>query len=401
MHGFFRQGPAWDVDRPGRGPDTARMQHVLPAALILVLAPAARAALPADEDSAAPPARSAVLVLIDGLRWQEVFRGADPGLIAHPLGGVKDGDAARRAYWREDPAARREALMPFLWRTVAREGQLLGDRDANCRVDVTNGLKFSYPGYSEMLVGFHDARIDSNAKVPNPNPTVLEFLHGRPGFDGSVAALGVWDVVPWIVNRERCGFFVNAGFEPVLVPPVSPRQELLNRLKTELPRRWDSMPPDAIGFHAMIEYLRAHLPRVLYFTFGETDEFAHEGRYDLYLDAARRTDAYLAELWSTLQSLPSHAGRTTLIVAVDHGRGRLAEDWSQHSRTVEGAEEAWIAVLGPDTPARGALRDAGPFTQAQIAATLAAAVGEDYAGHQPRAAGALAGALAAAAATPR
>lgn len=348
--------------------------------------------VPARAQEAA--ARNVVLVLVDGLRWQEVFHGADRALIEHEKGGVEDKAALERAFWREDVAARREALMPFLWRVVAPAGQILGDRDAGCAVDVSNGLKFSYPGYSEMLVGFPDARIASNDKVPNPNVTVLEFLHGRPGFAGQVAAIGVWDVVPSIVNRERCGFFVSAAFEPITVPPVSAEQALLNRLKTDLPRQWDSMPPDAIGFRSMLEYWKAHAPRVLYFTFGETDEFAHEGRYDRYLQAAQRTDAAIRELWETLQARPSHAGKTTLIVAADHGRGRTPEDWSKHGKDVVGAEEIWIAVLGPDTPALGARRDAGPFVQSQIAATVAAAVGQDYAAFQPKAARPLAGVLA-------
>lgn len=378
----------------GRG-HTPRMHRtaVVIAALVLLapLAPAREA-----ESQAAPAVRAtqnAVLVLVDGLRWQEVFRGADQALIEHEKGGVKDKGAVRRAYWHDDVAARRALLMPFLWETIAARGQILGDRDAGSPADVTNGLKFSYPGYSEMLVGFHDPRIDSNDKEPNPNVTVLEFLHGRPGFAGRVAAFGVWDVVPWIVNRERCGFYVNAGFEPVLVPPISPEQSLLNDLKSDLPRQWDSMPPDAIGFRAMLEYAKAHAPRVLYFTFGETDEFAHEGRYDHYLEAARRTDRLLRELWDTLQALPPYRGKTTLIVAADHGRGRGPDDWSKHNQDVRGAEEIWIAVLGPDTPALGARRDAGPSTQAQIAATLAAALGEDYRAAQPRAAPPLAGVL--------
>ncbi|MBL8860762.1 MAG: alkaline phosphatase family protein [Planctomycetes bacterium] len=336
--------------------------------------------------SAERATQNAVLVLVDGLRWQEVFRGADRALIEHERGGVKDQAALLAEFWRDEADARRAALLPFLWSTIAKQGQLLGDRDAGSLADVANGLKFSYPGYSEMLVGFHDPRIDSNAKRPNPNVTVLEFLHGRPGFAGQVAAFGVWDVVPSIVNRERCGFYVNAGFEPVLVPPVSPQQSLLNRLKVELPKQWASMPPDAIAFHAMLEYLKAHAPRVLYFTLGETDEFAHAGRYDQYLEAACRTDAFLAELWNTLQTLPSHRGTTTMIVAADHGRGRGPDDWANHDKDTAGAEEIWIAVIGPDTPPLGARRDTARVVQAQIAATFAAALGEDWCAREPRAA---------------
>lgn len=381
------------MDVPAKRRHDPRMLHTVTAYTITALALLASPAISSNLPAAERVSQNAVLVLVDGLRWQEVFHGADAAMIEHPRGNVANPDELRSAYWREDIAARRAALMPFLWSTIAAEGQVLGDRDAGSPVDVTNGLKFSYPGYSEMLVGFADARIDSNAKKPNPNVTVLEFLHGRPGFDGRVAAFGVWDVVPSIVNRDRCGFFVNAGFEPVLAPPISPEQALLNRLKTELPNQWESMPPDAIGFHAMLEYFKAHAPRVLYFTFGETDEWAHAGRYDRYLDAAHRTDAFLRELWSTLQSRPSHARKTTLIVAADHGRGAGPDDWSDHGKDVTRAEEMWIAVIGPDTPALGARRDVGMSHQSQIAATLAAALGEDYCAFEKRAAPPIAGAL--------
>src|SRR5687768_14584096 len=74
-----------------------------------------------------------ILVVADGLRWQEVFRGADPSIAG-----------ARGKYWRESPAERRVALMPFLWSTVAREGGLIGNRDIGSRAVVTNPMKFSY-----------------------------------------------------------------------------------------------------------------------------------------------------------------------------------------------------------------------------------------------------------------
>ena len=71
---------------------------------------------------------------------------------------------------------------------MAREGQILGDPSKDSLVRVTNGLLFSYPGYNELLTGAADSRIDSNDKVTNPNLNVLEWLNGRPGFEGRVAA---------------------------------------------------------------------------------------------------------------------------------------------------------------------------------------------------------------------
>src|SRR5699024_8177949 len=81
------------------------------------------------ERASPPPAReqatrtkNIVLVMIDGLRWQEGFTGADSALIANQPA------ATRARFWRSSPAERRAVLMPFVWNTIARDGVLYGDR---------------------------------------------------------------------------------------------------------------------------------------------------------------------------------------------------------------------------------------------------------------------------------
>lgn len=337
--------------------------------------------------------QNVVLVLIDGLRWQEVFTGAD-ALLMNQENGVANVDALRKSYWRETPEARRAALLPFLWGVVATRGQLYGNQNKNSVARVTNTFHFSYPGYSEMIVGYADPRIDSNDARPNPNVSVFEWLHRKPRFRGKVAAFGAWQVVPWILNRERCGFYINAGIEPVDRGRLSERQALLNQLKADLVHPWGEEPYDAITFYSALEYLRQNKPRAFWLTFGETDEFAHAGRYDQYLNAAHRTDGFLRTLWDTLQAIPQYRGATTLIVAVDHGRGNAPQGWKQHGVAYKGSDDIWIAILGPDTPALGERSDTDTVRQSQIAATLAAALGEDYPAAAPRADKPIAGAFA-------
>jgi hypothetical protein len=108
-----------------------------------------------------------VFVMTDGFRWQEVFSGADP-MLMNKEGGDEDPEALKKAYWRETPEARREALMPFFWTVIAKQGQIYGNRKRGSDAYVTNGLNFSYPGYSETLCGFADPRIASNDKNPEP-----------------------------------------------------------------------------------------------------------------------------------------------------------------------------------------------------------------------------------------
>ena len=44
-----------------------------------------------------------VLVMTDGLRWQEVFRGADDALITKEKGYVSNVNLTRERYWRDTP----------------------------------------------------------------------------------------------------------------------------------------------------------------------------------------------------------------------------------------------------------------------------------------------------------
>jgi hypothetical protein len=335
--------------------------------------------------SAQTQTKKVILVMTDGLRWQEVFQGVDAALLNKEHGGVRDVEAMRKAYWQETPEQRRAALMPFLWSEIATKGQLFGNREAGSDAHVTNGKNFSYPGYNETLTGFADDRIDSNDKNYNPNTTMLEWLHSKKAWRGKVAAFGAWELFPWIINGPRAGFPVNAGYEPMQMSPMTPAMELLNRLKAESPRDQAGEPMDALTFHTALEYWKTRKPSVLFLSLGETDEWAHAGKYDEYIRAANRVDMYLKKIWEQAQSMPEYRGVTSLVVTVDHGRGRAPIDWKSHGQKLDETKFIWMAFLGPDTKPLGERKNASTVTQNQIAATVAALLGEDYASAVPKA----------------
>lgn len=340
--------------------------------------------------TAAPKTEHVFLITSDGLRWQELFSGADSALLSKEAGGIKD-DATiarlRSAYWRETPEARREALMPFFWQVIARQGQLWGNQLKGSVAQVTNGKIFSYPGYNELLTGWADPTIMSNAKVPNRNVTVLEWLHRKPAFAGRVAAYSGWNVMPFIVNSARAGFPAMGGWEPLPLKPRTAREELLNELIAETtPAGNPAEVFDSFVFHAGIEHLRAARPRVMMWSFLETDLWGHQGRYDWVLDSAHRVDNYVRRLWELTQSMPEYAGKTSFVITTDHGRGSAPVEWKSHGVKIKGAENIWMAFLGPDTPALGERADSARVTQSQIAGTIAALLGEDYSAAAPRAA---------------
>jgi len=336
--------------------------------------------------AAAPDTRTenVLFVMLDGLRWQEVYRGPDASLINKERGGIEKPQEVRKRFVRDTAEEQRAALMPFLWNVVAKNGQVSGNHARQSVGRVTNGKNFSYPGYSEVLCGFADGRIDSNDKNYNPNVTVLEWLHAKPEFKGKIAAVTSWDVFPFIINAPRSGIPVSAGAAPLIGLQPTDEVKLLNRLSAETPLFEDSTRPDAITFHAACAYIAQMKPRVLFLSFDETDTQAHNGRYDRVLGSAHKADAFIRDLWETVQKMPEYRGKTTLLVTTDHGRGNPPVEWKNHNDKTAGSEFIWMGVMGPDTPALGERSDIA-FTQNQIAATLAALLGYDYREAVPKA----------------
>lgn len=325
--------------------------------------------------------KNVVVITTDGLRWQELFRGPEEGLMNREDGGVRDVPRLKKDFLRPTQEESRRALLPFFWDTVAKQGQVYGNKDKGSVAHVTNTFRFSYPGYNEITTGHFDPRINTNDFGPNPNVTVFEWLNQMPEFKGKISAFGAWFAFVNIFNRDRSGIFARSQWEQPVEDGVklTPKEERLRELYANTIRMWDNEVYDSFLQAAVLDHIKRHKPRVLFVGYGETDEWAHLGRYDHLLRAAHSVDQFIGELWKTMQSMPQYRGTTTFIITTDHGRGSGPKDWKNHGEKVEGAEYIWMAVMGPDTPALGE-RTSGEVTQSQIAATIAALLGKDYHG---------------------
>lgn len=316
-----------------------------------------------------------ILVSLDGFRPEEMFTGADERLMIPEL-GVKDLDKYKGKYWHEDAEQRRRLLVPHLWKQIDQGGWIAGNPLQESHVRVTNGMNFSYPGYNEVLTGFADPKVDSNAKKYNENITVLEWLNQQPELAGKVAAFSSWDVFPFIINDRRSGISVNAGWSPLTVGEPA-TLAALNFAAEHTIHEWDGVRFDAYTAAGALEAMRAKQPRVLYVSLGETDDWAHGGRYDRYLDSARLDDLFIQQIWETAQELEAYRGTTAMVITTDHGRGDGREGWKSHGAELPGSENIWVAAFGAGITATG--EDlGGSFTQSQVAATVAKLLGYDF-----------------------
>jgi hypothetical protein len=345
------------------------------AALLALLAAGAAAAADAASD------RNIVLVTIDGVRMQEIFGGMDPVLASAPEAdsGIYDGAVTKERYWREAPEARREALMPFFWKTLAPAGMVLGNQAKGSKVTVRNDQWFSYPGYSEILTGQPQPEVKSNDFVRYPHRTVLEYVHDQLGLGfGDVAQIGSWDGFKYAASEKDGVFLMNGARDPF--PPEYSTAEIdyLVGLRKDVMQLWEESSNDVLCYRIATAYLKKYQPRVLWLGLGQSDDWAHARRYDLVLDFLHLADREIGELWQTLQSMDRYRGKTTLIITADHGRGRTPADWAEHDAGIQGSQDIWVAILGPDTPALGEAKDFPDVTQSDIAATMLQYLGLDW-----------------------
>lgn len=327
-----------------------------------------------------------VVITTDGFRWQEVFQGLDPEIVK--MKRFHHGDSLRlvTAYGAKTEEESRVKLMPFLWTTVLKEGQIHGNRNAGSLVDVANPYWFSYPGYSEILTGQVDVQVNSNDYKPNPNTNFFEYLNGLPAYKGSVAAFGAWDAFDRILNEKRAGFPVINAFDSYQSYIKTRDSELLSRMTKDSFRAFgDAEVLDVFTHYQAMDYLKNMKPKALYISYGDTDEFAHEGTYNHYLDAAHRVDAWIAEIWNYVSTDPEYKGKTTLLITTDHGRGdAIKTEWTSHGEKVKDCHSIWYAMIGAQIPALGEVKSTEQVYQKELIHKVAEAMGVNFKSEQKK-----------------
>jgi len=329
-----------------------------------------------------------ILITLDGARHQEVFGGLNADVFKSTLrdGQKLEEQSAYKRFWAETPEARRQKLMPFFWGTwMAKHGSIAGNRALGSSVSLTNKHWFSYPGYAEILLGeAHDDTIKSNDPIRNPYPSVLEGLRTKLALPRErVATFASWGVFNAIVEHEPGATYVDAGLESPAV--TDPALKELHALQVEAAPPWGGTRYDIFTFKLAMAHFAAKRPRVTYIAFDETDDWAHDGKYDRLLDAYARTDRYLEQLWAWIQSQPDYRDRTHILITTDHGRGKTGDEWKTHGAKVVGADETWIAFISPRMTQRGEWRDQPALKTSQVAATIANWLGLDWRALHPAA----------------
>jgi hypothetical protein len=324
--------------------------------------------------------RNIFIITTDGFRWQEVFKGADSLLISD-TNFVKDTALIRQQYWSNNLEERRRRLLPFFWSVIAEKGRLSGNRDYGNDVNVANLYKISYAGYNELLTGYPDYKFIPNLTVQNTNSNILAWLNEQEAYTGKVAAFSSWNVMPYILNEKKSHIPINGGYK-MLDEGNDTVNTLINEVQQNVAHKTHTRY-DLLTYASAKTYIEQQHPKVLFLSLGETDEFAHLGRYDEYLQKAHQVDQMIAELWYLVQTDPFYKNNTTFIITTDHGRGSKTSTWNKHGFWIKGSGETWMAMLGPGIGAGGEMKAKDQLYEKQIAATVAALLGTSFKGNHP------------------
>jgi len=276
-----------------------------------------------------------IYVTLDGARWQEFFRGTEPGA--------------------ESPA---NQLLPKFWANWAPLGEVYGDPARGGRAVVSNSMNVSQPAYESMFAG-QVTECLSNTCPQVKRETVLDRLRKDTTIPRElIGTFASWDRIKYVVTSkpETC-CVVNAGSIDFDDGTNDAQHAAINTaMRTEELPPWThlkdgELPADGIRWdrhtfaHAK-RFIEKNRPRFTYISFVDTDELGHWERWSDYEEAMRMSDGFLDELRTLLDSMGEYGQKTVLIVSTDHGRGSLHQ-WGWHGPFWPTSRDIWMYVQLP------------------------------------------------------
>jgi hypothetical protein len=314
-------------------------------------------------ETPAPPDRAAVVVVIDGARWQDVLMGVDAELAAQA---------------RLDPRLANEPTMPRLAELARTRGAVFGAPDSGTVLRASGPNFVSLPGYTEILGGHAPAACGDNQCAATLLPTIADDARAWSDSARDVAIVSSWPDLVRVGALHPKSMVVSGGrslrYNEGLLRDDPTAAELLDRGTGALawPGEGDYRP-DHFTAPLAARYLETARPRFLFVGLGDTDEYAHRGDYARYLDALRYADDVIGGLVDTIDRLGDRH-RTAIYVTADHGR---ATDFRDHGGKWPESSRSWLVAIG-DVEARGTIEARGAAEErhlADIAPTIGAWLG--------------------------
>jgi hypothetical protein len=252
---------------------------------------------------------------------------------------------------------------------------------------VNRGILGHYVATASLATGVYET-INNFAALPPEYPTIFEYFRKglkRPSSDAWVVApsngfnrmgesshraygsgLGARVILPkHLLTTATTGsktdydHLLRDNYEtPFYIPELGGHEFELQQLERILKLSVDDFKthaqtlssPDELSVYIARQLMRQVSPSLLWITMHDID-VAHSGAYSLYIEGIRRTDRLCLDLWTTIQSEPEYAGKTTMFILPDFGRDSDTDSGGngfQHHRTGDAlSRTTWMLAVGP------------------------------------------------------
>jgi hypothetical protein len=270
-----------------------------------------------------------ILITIDGVRFQDFF------------GGV------RMPHRAELP--RKTVLFPEI-QAIARRGEafVFGDRRHHGKMWVANTAGISLPGYRGILSGEFEDRCRENDCPNIDRETIFDSLAETDIPSEKLGAIASWGPIGRALQSRSGKIARSVAFEdfPEISLPAGERRTvdaLIELARKDVPE-WYGSRKDIYTYELGLRYLQAAQPRFFYWSFVDSDEYAHLDEYRSYAFSLLRYDQWIGNLRKTLARMGKYGDETSIIVTTDHGRypGPL---WTGHGGRVGGSLRTWAVVI--------------------------------------------------------
>ncbi|HSQ63222.1 MAG TPA: alkaline phosphatase family protein [Polyangiaceae bacterium] len=276
-------------------------------------------------DPPSPSADAAIVVAIDGVRWQDVFTGN----------------------------------LPVLRRWMTTEGAAIG-APGHGEMWASGPNYLSLPGYTEIFTGRQSA-CQSNGCDAIEAPTMIDEASslGWP-----TAVVSSWEVIDRAAAREPQRTMLSTGRYHTEHAEAFGASLLAGRQAGPEPG-FANYRRDAATVRVALDLVGSRAPKLMFIGLGDTDERAHRGQGVQYLEALRAADSFLGELEKRVSA------RTAILVTSDHGRNA---EFREHGGRWPESGRVWLVAKGGGIAARGLL-DEPLHHLADIAPTIRCLLG--------------------------
>lgn len=280
----------------------------------------------------------AVLVTLDGVRWQDFLRGAD---------------------------GPEEPVFPCVHRLVRTRGLALRDGAACGIVRSAGAANVSLPAYREIFSG-RPTRCWSNECPATTEPTLFDELRGEGHDRGALWSIASWEGIARAVRQRAESATVLAGTSASEAPEQDAELSAIlteGAAKSGYPGTSPTYRPDAHTVAAALHVLASDTWRLVHVGLGDADELAHRADRDGYLHSLAEADNAVCRM----AGLTEDGDPTLLVVVADHGR---ADDFVHHGPMLVESNRSFFAAFGPYVAPRGFVCTDGDLLLTDVASVL-------------------------------